>query len=126
MQKMLRQMSVENEGLNNKFKLSAVVVKRRAVVGTGVNSYKTHPLMVRHFDKEYHVHLHAEVDAIRNAARQVGSADLSGCDLYVGRVKKDGDKWVDGLARSCPGCVATAAAFGIKNIYYTEDYDGDS
>lgn len=48
---------------------------------------------------------HAEVVAIRAAARALGSFDLSGCDLYTS-------------CEPCPMCLAAAYWAGVNRIFY--------
>ncbi len=55
---------------------------------------------------------HAEMEAIRDAARRLGTRDLSGCAMY-------------GSARACPMCAAAAYWAGLSRLYYgAEASDG--
>jgi tRNA(Arg) A34 adenosine deaminase TadA len=55
---------------------------------------------------------HAEMEAIRDAARRLGTRDLSGCTMY-------------GSARACPMCSAAAYWANIAGLYYgSEPTDG--
>jgi tRNA(Arg) A34 adenosine deaminase TadA len=50
--------------------------------------------------------------------------DLSKCEIYVARVKKEKPftkKYVLGLAKPCPGCERAIAEFGLKRVVYTCD-----
>lgn len=49
---------------------------------------------------------HAEVMAIRDACGNMGSLDLSGCDIYSS-------------AEPCPMCTAAIYWAGLKNIYFS-------
>lgn len=51
---------------------------------------------------------HAEVEAIRDAARRLGTRDLSGCTLY-------------GNFRACPMCQAAAYWAGISRLVHGRD-----
>jgi tRNA(adenine34) deaminase len=51
---------------------------------------------------------HAEIEALRDAARRLGTDDLSGCELY-------------GTSRACPMCETAAARARIKRMYYGAD-----
>lgn len=56
---------------------------------------------------------HAEVNAIREACRRLGSWDLSGCVLYTS-------------CQCCPMCYSAACWARIEKVYYAaswEDYD---
>lgn len=48
---------------------------------------------------------HAEMEAIRDAARRLASRDLSGCELYSS-------------SRPCPMCEAAAYWAGIERLWY--------
>ena len=54
---------------------------------------------------------HAEVEAIRDAARKLGTRDLSGCDLY-------------GSSPACRMCEAAAYWAGIARLFHGEDAAG--
>lgn len=121
---MLERLAIEAPGVQDRFKLSAGVVYKRKLIATGVNSYKTHPLMLGPGYRRGQIHLHAEVDAIKNALRLVTQDDLTKCDLYIVRVKRPdihSKHWVHGLAKPCEGCQMTIATFGLRNVLYTTD-----
>jgi len=48
---------------------------------------------------------HAEMEAIRDVARRLGTRDLSGCEMY-------------GSSKACPMCETAAYWAGISKIYY--------
>jgi len=48
---------------------------------------------------------HGEVEAIRDACRNLKTLDLAGCDLYTS-------------AEPCPMCVSTMLVAGIARLYY--------
>lgn len=75
----------------------AVVVRDGRVVGEGVSA------VVTNVDPT----AHAEMQAIRDAARRLGSVDLSKCEMY-------------GTARACPMCEAGAYWARIGKLYYGE------
>jgi len=54
---------------------------------------------------------HAEMEAIRHAARTLGTRDLSGCDLY-------------GSSPACRMCEAAAYWAGIARLFHGEDASG--
>lgn len=76
----------------------AVVVRDGRVVGEGVSAVVTAGDPTAH----------AERVALRDAARRLGTADLSGCALY-------------GTSRACATCEAAAAEAGIARMYYGAD-----
>ena len=73
----------------------AVVVKDGRIVGEGVSAVVTGTDPTAH----------AEMQAIRDAARRLGTADLEGCELY-------------GTSRACPMCEAAAYFTRVSRLYY--------
>jgi tRNA(Arg) A34 adenosine deaminase TadA len=73
------------------------VVRNGQIVGEGVSAVLTTPDPTAH----------AEMQAIRDAARRLGTADLAGCDLY-------------GTSRACPMCEAAAAWARIARLWHGE------
>lgn len=73
----------------------AVIVKNGKIIGRGHNEVL----------KEHDPTCHAEIQAIRDACRQLGSHDLSGCDLYTS-------------AQPCPMCLSAIIWANIKTVYY--------
>jgi tRNA(Arg) A34 adenosine deaminase TadA len=75
----------------------AVIAKDGKVVGDGVSAVitSTDPTA------------HAEIQAIRDAAKRLGTRDLSGCEMY-------------GTSRACPMCEAAAYWAGVSRLFYGE------
>lgn len=73
----------------------AVIVRDGKIVGEGANSVTT----------SNDPTAHGEVNAIRAATRQLGTFDLSGCELYTS-------------CEPCPMCLAAAYWARIEAIYY--------
>jgi guanine deaminase len=73
----------------------AVIVKDGKIIGEGYNQVR------KNNDPTWH----AEMHAIREACKTVGSPHLDGCILYSS-------------AECCPMCLATAYWAHIKHIYY--------
>ena len=81
----------------------ACVVKEGTVVGKGINR------VIKNQDPT----AHAEIVAIREACKKLGTNDLSGCELYTS-------------CFPCPMCLAASIWANIKVIYYAntkEDAD---
>jgi tRNA(Arg) A34 adenosine deaminase TadA len=76
----------------------AVVVRDGQVVGEGVSAVITAPDPTAH----------GEIQAIRDAARRLGTGQLSGCDLYT-------------TFRPCAMCESAAYWAGIARIYHGEE-----
>ena len=121
--RMLTRLAIENPGTRTRYKMSAGIVYRRDLVATGVNSYKSHPLMTGPGYNSEQIFMHAEVDAVRNALRLMPQSDLAQCSIYVIRVKRlrDLTGWQYGMAKPCRGCARVIASFGIEQLWWSED-----
>jgi len=75
----------------------AVIVRDGQVVGEGVSAVLTTPDPTAH----------GEVQAIRDAARRLGTPQLAGCELYT-------------TFRPCPMCETAAYWAGVARIYHGE------
>lgn len=73
----------------------AVVVKDNAVIAISSNSVL----------KDNDPTAHAEVNAIREACKTLGTYDLSGCELYA-------------TSEPCPMCMSAIIWANIKKVYY--------
>lgn len=85
---------------NNSAPFGAVIVKDGKVIGRGYNTVAL----------SHDPSAHGEMNAIRDACRNIASHDLSGCDMYTS-------------ADPCPMCYSTAYWANIKNIYYAVPID---
>lgn len=117
----LLRLAKANPGVRGKFKMAAGVVNRKGIlVATGINSYKTHPIMANGTYREEQIYLHAEAHAIINGLKTVNGDSLDGCKLYVVRVKKDTrGEYQEALAKPCTGCMALISEVGIKEVEWT-------
>lgn len=73
----------------------AVVVRDGRIIGRG------HNRVILNQDPT----CHGEVEAIRDACRNLGSFDLEGADIYT-------------TSEPCPMCLGAVLWAGIRNIYY--------
>jgi tRNA(Arg) A34 adenosine deaminase TadA len=73
----------------------AIVVKNNKVIGKGRN------MVLKNNDPT----CHAEIEAIREACRNLGNYDLSGCELYAS-------------SYPCPMCLGAIIWANIKKVYY--------
>ena len=73
----------------------AIVVKNNVVIGRGRN------MVLKNNDPT----CHAEIEAIREACRNLGNYDLSGCELYAS-------------SYPCPMCLGAIIWANIKKVYY--------
>ena len=103
--------------------VASIYISNR-LVSYGFNSRKTHPLQYKFSKNSQAICIHAEIDAIRNALRTVPESVLSSATMYIARAKSPAPrkpKSLMGLAKPCSGCARAIVAFGIRNVYYTED-----
>lgn len=110
-------------------KFAAAIVRNNTIISVGMNSMKSHPLQAKYAKNPHAVFLHAEIDAIKNALREINVDEFYKTDLYICRVKKEKPftkKYISGLAKPCCGCERAIIAFGIKRVIYTtncNDYE---
>ena len=78
----------------------AVVYKDGKIVGRGVNR------VVGNNDPT----AHAEMEAIRNACKNLKTFDLTGCELYA-------------TGYPCPMCMSAIIWANIKKVYYSANYE---
>ncbi len=88
------QLSIENVK-NGGGPFGAVIVKDNEIVATGVNR------VTANCDPT----AHAEVSAIREAARKLGTFDLSGCEIYTS-------------CEPCPMCLGAIYWARLDKMYY--------
>ena len=79
----------------NEVPIGAVIVKNGKVIGRGYNRRETNQNVLEH----------AELMAIRQACRKLGSWRLIDCDLYV-------------TLEPCPMCAGAIIQSRIKNVYF--------
>ena len=88
-------LATENVMNGNGGPFGAVIVRDERIIGEGANSVTA----------TNDPTAHAEVNAIRTAARALGTFDLSGCELYTS-------------CEPCPMCLAATYWARISAIYY--------
>ena len=111
-----------NDDSNIRF--AAAIVHRNQIISIGYNRRKSHPFQAKYAKNSEAIYLHAEIHAIKNALREISVDDLSRCDIYIARVKRQqaGDEhFVWGLSKPCVGCARAIAEFGIRRTIYTCD-----
>ena len=89
----LRRMAVERGDQA----FGAVIVRDGQVLGEGVSAVLTTPDPTAH----------GEIQAIRDAARRLGTPQLAGCELYT-------------TFRPCPMCETAAYWAGVARVYHGE------
>lgn len=95
---------------------AAAIVYKGQVLSYGLNSLKSHPIMMKFGRNEGAIYLHAEMDAIVKTINIYGVDILKKCDIYVTRIKKDGSV---SLSKPCKGCQRAIEFFKIKRTFHT-------
>ena len=108
-------------------RIAAAVVRKGKVISFGYNHKKSHPFQAQFRKNKDAVFFHAEVHAIKNALKSIDVDDLSKCELYIVRAKrnKTNRKWITGLSKPCSGCQKCIDLFEIKNVYYSIEREED-
>lgn len=103
---------------HSKYKVGAVLVKRKQIISVGVNSQsRSHPLQKRYnalrksLTAPIHDNIHAEMDAII----KTNVFDLTDASIFVYRGTQSGKA----NSRPCEACSQALRDKGIKHIYYT-------
>ena len=108
-------------------RITAAVVIKNQIISTGFNQMRTHPFQDKYKKNEHAIWLHGEVSAIRNALNHLHANELQKATLYIYRVKRsdDNNRWIQGLAKPCIGCVRCITEFNIKKVIYSTNTDGE-
>ena len=93
--KVAKVLAEENLTTNAGGPFGACVVKNGEIIGRGANK------VISTNDPT----AHAEINAIREACKNIGSHDLSGCELYTS-------------CYPCPMCLSAIIWANIKKVYY--------
>ena len=93
--KIAKELAEENLTTNAGGPFGACVVKDGEIIGRGSNK------VISTNDPT----AHAEINAIREACKNIGSYDLSGCELYTS-------------CYPCPMCLSAIIWANIKKVYY--------
>ena len=93
--KIAKDLSEENLSTNAGGPFGACIVKDGKIIGKGNN----------HVLKNNDPSAHAEVEAIRDACKNINSYDLSNCELYTS-------------CYPCPMCLSAIIWSNIKKVYY--------
>lgn len=99
-------------------RLAAMLVHRNVPVALGTNKLKSHPLQAKFGMNEHSIYLHAEIDALIKAVKELTAEQLNKSTLYVARVLKNGNT---GMAKPCPGCARALKSFGIQRIVWSTE-----
>ena len=73
------------------YRLTSAVVYKKEIISFGANSYKTDPFQAKWGKNDHAIHLHAEINAIKNAIKRSGLDTLRKSTLYIARVRNIND-----------------------------------
>lgn len=93
--KVAKELADNNLKTNSGGPFGACVVKDGKIIGMASNN------VIKNIDPT----AHAEIEAIRDACRNINSYDLSGCELYT-------------TCYPCPMCLSAIIWSNIKKVYY--------
>ena len=110
-------------------RIGAIITIKNRVIAYGTNQKKTHPFQALHGKNANAIYLHAEIDAIKNALREIDIDDFRRATLYVARLKNSTSDprspLIYGLAKPCKhGCAQAIVKFGLKRAVYSLDGEG--
>lgn len=104
-----------------KVKLGCIIIYKNAIISTGYNNNKSHPVQKRYnsyrFSEDGNHKIHAETMALLHI--RALNINWRKIKIYIYREFKNGKP---ALARPCSSCMAMIKDLGIKNIYYTTNY----
>lgn len=114
-------------------RLAAVLVYKNKSF-YGFSSNKTHPFQAKHGRKADSICLHAEINAISRARRNLTTQQMQKSTLYIARarghvigVNPDDIQW--GLAKPCGnkkcGCQSVIHMFEIPRVVFTTNTTGE-
>jgi tRNA(Arg) A34 adenosine deaminase TadA len=115
--KLLQTIALSGEKVGN-VRIASAITYRGDIVAFGQNRYKSHPFQSRYSKNENSIYLHAETCAIHNALKKLSLDQIAKSSLYILRIKSDHSI---GSSNPCMGCKKCIMAFGIKNVYYTNN-----
>ena len=104
-------------------RIAATIVKKDKIVSFGYNHKKSHPFQAKYCKNKDAIFFHAEIHAIKNALKSIDVDELSKCEIYVVRAKRNMNNkvWITGLSKPCIGCERCIKVFDFKNVYYSEE-----
>jgi len=104
-------------------RIAAAVIRKGKVVSFGYNHKKSHPFQAKFCKNNHAIFFNAEVHAIKNALNSVNVDDLSKCDLYIVRAKrnKENKEWLTDLSKPCSDCQKSIDLFELNSVYYSKE-----
>lgn len=101
----------------SKFRLGAVLTRKKHVISVGINKMKTtHPTQQKYSLDGTLMGLHAEV----HACLGVNEEQFYKSELYVARIKKNG---IVAMAKPCDDCHRFLTNVGVIKVHYSTDFN---
>jgi deoxycytidylate deaminase len=106
------------------FHVGCIAVLKNKIIAASPNKLKTHPVQAVYDKYRYNcdysiknMHtLHAEIACLTQIKQDI---DYTGLEVYVVRIKKNGDY---GMARPCASCMPFLINKGVRKIFYSTNY----
>jgi hypothetical protein len=128
----LVQLAATQERIGGSRLAAVLVYKNKSFLG--FNSYKTHPFQAKHGRRAESICLHAEINAINKARKNLTAQQMQKATLYIARarghaigVDPSNIQW--GLAKPCGdrrcGCQSVIHMFEIPRVVFTTNTTGE-
>ena len=92
-----------------------VIVRKNKIVSTGINTVVD----------SCSFSIHAEVDAINKAKKVLTKSEFKNCKIFVVRIGQDSMNNPLKYSKPCPSCMKLINNIGIKQIFYTTNFERD-
>jgi deoxycytidylate deaminase len=106
-------------------KVGAILIYKNMMISKGWNSSRTHPLALKFGKNSKALCVHAELDVLIKADRQLDKRSMASATLYICRVKRIDSynkyQYIWGLSKPCDGCVKAIIAYNVGRVVYTLD-----
>lgn len=94
----------------------ALIVYKKNILSFGQNRLKSHPLQKQFSDHPEKIYLHAEMESIIRAIREVDEDILRKSTMYVARFGRSGRQL---NSKPCDGCQKAIEFYQIKKVIHT-------
>jgi len=99
-------------------RIVAAITLKDKIIAYGFNQRKTHPFQKKYAKNKDSIYLHAEVDAIKNALKEIDSETLSRCSIYIVRAKREhrSGPYIYGTSSPCSGCMKCIQQYSLRKV----------
>ena len=115
---MLTKLLVNKTEVMRSNKVVSLITYKNRVVSFGENSGKSSPMQAKFGKNCEAIYLHAEIDAIKGALREIEISEFSKCTIYTCRSFSNN---IMKKAKPCSGCLRAILHFGIKRVVFSID-----